>query len=432
MSLSITNYPNDAASWSYWSALHNGVKFRFKRQDIAIATIGSEDIGGGVMKSVVRYVTPQTPLTAGDFVYIESGDNIGVFEVYITETGLTANYVVLTVNTLIPSIGGFLNADTLRENYYIEVEIYKRLSSGDFLIGSTQKVTPTSDGIGILDVSEWLQADTKQYGYSREITRESLTWDRDEDFDYSAVNIKDDNVFLKYNIKYKECWIGSNNSFSSFLANDYYVVKAVQQLGATYGENLGEYVFAVDNVEFYKSILTIQGGFDGNTKCRVVTMESHLLTSGDLITITGTVYFDGDYTVDTIISPVEFDFLKAGVFYWNSGTVSKKAIKTAKFLSDFVEPYYFEGYPFSLSFIYNDDGYIAEAKKVEELLDINKAVDDHNEYDLDVTQNAAVNHLTLAGTYPATTEYVDVWLETGIAVIAHYVEDDYVEDDYVV
>ena len=433
MSLTIVEYPNNAATWSYWSAVHNGVIFKFRRQDVALTGIALEDIGGGVYKAVVRYTTPQIPIAAGDYVFIESGDNIGIYEVYITEPGPLSNYVVLTTDDITTSVGGFMNSDTLRENYYIETEVYRYEDSiADYLqIGETIKITTSWDGYARLDLSEWLIGETKKIVIGRVEIKAALSLDQDDDFDYTAINVKDNNRYLKYNFKYRECYIGVDNDFSSFQTNDWFAVKAVKQLGDLYGGNMGEYIWAINTVISTITIQLIIGEF--GTHVHVTTVGAHGMTSGDDIYVGGTVEYDGYWVVDTIVSPIEFTFLmtsapSAGIL---GGYVQLVILNKAKWLTYSTLPEYIEGYPFSLSFIW-PEGRVSEFKKIEELIDINGNVLEHNEYALDTSQNEGVNHLTLQDGYSSDVAFVDVWLETGVVVIAHYVEDDYVEDDYVV
>ena len=84
----------------------------------------------------------------------------------------------------------------------------------------------------------------------------------------------------------------------------------------------------------------------------------------------------------------------------------------ALFLSDFEKPSYFEGFPFSLDFIFNADysGSFA-LNKHEEKFNINNS---SSGVDVDVLSSAEkgyVNRMTLNGSYSSSVDHLEVWLE---------------------
>jgi len=84
----------------------------------------------------------------------------------------------------------------------------------------------------------------------------------------------------------------------------------------------------------------------------------------------------------------------------------------AKFLSDFEKPSYFEGYPFSLDFIFNADyGSSFSLNKHEEKFNINNS---SSGVDVNVLSNIGkgyVNRMTLNGSYSSSVDHLEVWLE---------------------
>jgi hypothetical protein len=116
-----------------------------------------------------------------------------------------------------------------------------------------------------------------------------------------------------------------------------------------------------------------------------------------------------------------------GEYYpWNEDLGESRR---AKFLTKFVQPRYFPGYPFTLSFIYaNLSG--VEIKRIEDKLDINSQHVSDTETQLDVTQVNAVNLLTLAGDYDPGIKFVNVSLKTGAALPETYTYLGYVEEGY--
>ena len=85
----------------------------------------------------------------------------------------------------------------------------------------------------------------------------------------------------------------------------------------------------------------------------------------------------------------------------------------AKFLSVFNRPTYFNGYPFSLSFIYSDNCKDKQLQRVEEDLNINGVKSAQDKTNLFVDERAFVNRLMISQDYPSSIKSVNVWLESG-------------------
>lgn len=100
----------------------------------------------------------------------------------------------------------------------------------------------------------------------------------------------------------------------------------------------------------------------------------------------------------------------------------------AKFLTAFDMPVKFEGYPFTLSFIYSDEIGSTEVSLYESLKNINGV--ETNQYItlLDHTQAGHVNYLNTTS-YPSGS-FCDLWLYLGDYIPQYYVEEGYVDDGY--
>lgn len=101
-----------------------------------------------------------------------------------------------------------------------------------------------------------------------------------------------------------------------------------------------------------------------------------------------------------------------------------------KFLTKFLVPVYFEGYPFSLGYVYSDE-FDADGRaltKVENALDINNGLLSTTQ-DVLTDYSGFINRVLLRGGYPANARAVRV----GLRVDGNdaYVEAGYVEIDYV-
>lgn len=102
----------------------------------------------------------------------------------------------------------------------------------------------------------------------------------------------------------------------------------------------------------------------------------------------------------------------------------------AKYLSRFVEPTYYVGYPFFLSFIYSENIAGISMKKQEEELDINRNIVATTEQSLDPSQIRSVNSLKLRENYTPLTQYVRLAAQTGVAITDTYVDLGYVDLGY--
>jgi hypothetical protein len=104
-----------------------------------------------------------------------------------------------------------------------------------------------------------------------------------------------------------------------------------------------------------------------------------------------------------------------------------------KFLSVLDKPKKWEGYPFSLSFIYDPNLNAIEVNKLETRRDVNNAYINEFFYGLDNNHIGAVNHLYLADSLPANTRFIDVSLHSGqiIPNTPGYVAKGYVQEGYV-
>ena len=85
----------------------------------------------------------------------------------------------------------------------------------------------------------------------------------------------------------------------------------------------------------------------------------------------------------------------------------------ALFLSDFEKPTYFDGYPFSLDFIFNADFATGSfsIKKIEEPFNLNNVSAGSSNYTLSNTGKNYINRMKLEGSYASTVDYLEVWLE---------------------
>lgn len=103
----------------------------------------------------------------------------------------------------------------------------------------------------------------------------------------------------------------------------------------------------------------------------------------------------------------------------------------SKFLTAFETPVKWNGWPFTLSFIYGEDIIGQEVKRIESYLDINQTLLADSETQLDRSKANKINWLKISDDIDQSYKFISVKLKTGIAVGESYVYEGYVEDGYV-
>lgn len=104
--------------------------------------------------------------------------------------------------------------------------------------------------------------------------------------------------------------------------------------------------------------------------------------------------------------------------------------RLAKWLTKFRRPVYFEGLPFSISFVHSEQLAVQITKK-ERHLNVNQSQVDEGSESLDIEQRESVNRLMLAGGYASTVKFIGLQLVSGAPAEPGYVYTGYVEEGYV-
>lgn len=105
--------------------------------------------------------------------------------------------------------------------------------------------------------------------------------------------------------------------------------------------------------------------------------------------------------------------------------------KKAKFLTRLPKPVYFEGWPFSLSFIYDVNMKDIQASRVEVRYDHNRQAVSDSVQLLSRDGVGFINRLYLKGDYEFNVTEVDVTMNTGQQVASGYIDSGFVEAGYV-
>ena len=110
-------------------------------------------------------------------------------------------------------------------------------------------------------------------------------------------------------------------------------------------------------------------------------------------------------------------------------TLDDTRANKAKFVTDFVKPTYFVGFPFSLSFIYSDNLLNKQISRKQDSFDINGVqIGTTDSADLDYAQRFFINRLMINESLTSQVKEIDVWLESGSDVTGYGTGGtDYVE-----
>ena len=237
MSVIISKYPKRTTTGGHtskWVALHNPIIYEVQRKDYIISNITEYNplLIDSVFALPVKITIPSAvnspdTISVGDSIYIKSGNNYdAIGEVTII---ISATQFILNIPFNGNSSGGFMNLNTIRENYHLQVEILGANATNYYILG-TASITPTPKGLMKIDVHEWVK---ELAGY-------------ENNYDYVTLNIKDENLSGIFNIRFIEIWRANNNNniqqYAITIAAKHFFVNAAKQIADTYGQNMGRYV----------------------------------------------------------------------------------------------------------------------------------------------------------------------------------------------
>lgn len=223
MSLTVTQRPSTTISGetSKWNAVNNPILYKMVRKDFTIASISNSSgfaqlvISGNVASSFEN----------GDSVYFQTDAGVYQSTGLVTTSSYSAPNTIVTTNVAyISSSTGFVNNDTLRPSYGVEISVYD--SANNLLNSEPFLYTPNSKGVLSIDIASILRAN---------LSPDLPTLG-------SLVTIDDTNVYKKFYIKYTEVWTGSANSATNDSSNQFFAVLGGMQIPSAYGGNMALYV----------------------------------------------------------------------------------------------------------------------------------------------------------------------------------------------
>jgi hypothetical protein len=215
---------------SSWVAVNNPVYVEYLRRDFRFT---NASYSGG---SFLRMIFASSPIgvVVGHSVYIGFE---GVYEGAAIVTDVSGTDVTVDVEvdlTGVIGIDAYMNDNTLRENYFIDLKISEPTNTTAL---ATLKASPNTAGVIGIDISSALQTFVSN--------TDALV------LQVNDTSLQDTNSTIQFVYSVKENWNGSSNSFV-LLSDTHYGVNGAFQLQAEYNGNYAEYYLDIYNE--YKKI----------------------------------------------------------------------------------------------------------------------------------------------------------------------------------
>jgi hypothetical protein len=235
MAVTVTTYPRraDGNNISRWVSAHNAIIYHMKRQDFIVNNVQLNTSFSTTRPSVNVAATTAlqqsifADIAVGDRVYIDAAPYVGLFEVVDTDVTGSIYHIVIDTPYTTPAWSGYVNAVDTLANYWLETQVVKWSGTSWQEVGAPFRNYPNPAGVLKLDIEAVIK-------------NLPTFWN---DFDYDTLNVKDTNASGQFNIKWRENWDGSNNSYNNVLpSNRHFYVNASRQVLDPYGQNLLEHV----------------------------------------------------------------------------------------------------------------------------------------------------------------------------------------------
>lgn len=199
--------------------------FRLQRKDFAVT--GQSDTGGFL---TLTFAAPYTG-TEGNSIAVYNAYNQSMYVGTVTSMASPATSIVTDIPWIATMDIDYLNDNTLHGGYYFE----GRMTVNDVIQSLTVIASPNSFGIADLDVSGILRIKTS-------IGKTG---------DYSSLIQAETTKSGKFTFAYRECWYGSNESYTEE-SNTWYYAEAVRS--EEQGSNLYEYLYSeAGNAAFFNA-----------------------------------------------------------------------------------------------------------------------------------------------------------------------------------
>lgn len=210
---------------SKWNAVHHPVIVYLRREDRQVIDC-TYDSGTNLLN--VKFSGPVEGVV-GDTVYVGSGAHrstgtIQAITVSSSTSIIEVNWFPSTTGT---QVGGYLNFNTARANYYAIINVVVPDAGGTYYVVGRMLSKPNYAGVIKYDASEYLK---DVIGYA-------------DTFQYDRLNIKDiafGNIFA---ISHSENWDGYEGEMTKISEDrSWGFVNSTKQIQERYGSNVAEHV----------------------------------------------------------------------------------------------------------------------------------------------------------------------------------------------
>lgn len=226
-----------------WNASDNPVNYKFSRQDFQVQKVTAQSGNSFIEVTFVGAVTP-LPL-AGEQIYISCGQYsfVAVPTLVMPLANTVMQFDVLYIGDYL--LGGYANLISARPGYYVEVQVWYKNGSGQYVYLTSRRGTPNVVGSLIMNIQSAL--------------KRLMLIRNDRDYIITDELYNDYNAYGRFFITYKEVYDGSTDVFQQDQINGapyiHYVTTSVRQIQDKNGSNLAEYVPAqIDVLEKAKFI----------------------------------------------------------------------------------------------------------------------------------------------------------------------------------
>jgi len=481
---------------SKWSAVHNEVCYRFRRQDYSV--LGGTAGSGGLLR--LQLLIDQTDdLSIGDTLYLSSIDRT----VIVSQITDAFPFRFVDVDVMLAAYpagsgAGWANNHTARKNFFIEanIHVFNYQTSLNEIAG-TVRLYPNKQGVAKLIIGPWLEKFLTRknlFGYASQYYNDKEAWvkfyfsHRSVWRGYESESFYEDRVnpYLGANIVTNSTFLTANGSSGWDLTNMLWrtsedvekkhgnilevllpgVLKPEASLLPTYP--------TVAGTTYRIKFKILDAKTTGHAVGTTINFRFGLGTAGtsvnEIVGLNGIYQFDmvapfnnsypqfdtdsgywgamdnisvQELFSDELTNPPRYYYVNKAARQLQNVYGSNQAehvtfydtiadaAKRAKFISDFVQPTWFAGYPFDIAILLDESLKNVEITRKEDLRDINSSSTSINSTVLTPAIDTGEHRLMLTGGFASTVKSLDLWLEVGAAGDELYVDDEYVDDDYV-
>lgn len=195
--------------------------YELSRRDFTFNQVNNN---GGFAQLQFNSTNVSASFSVGDIVYVKStnNSNYALASVVSASAFSGGNTLVTLQASYVASSQGYVNNDTLRSGYYVQVRFYD--TNDDLLTDAILEISPDAQGTMVIDISEFVKSflspDFENIAPAFAITEDTL-------------------AAKEMYIGYREVWFGSQENETADDSNTIVAVLGAQQLPLSNGSNYG-------------------------------------------------------------------------------------------------------------------------------------------------------------------------------------------------